>query len=227
MVPCHCEFGLLCIYIYKKKWISILSRHHTLAHEHVCEPINWCLCECMCAQKKEKGMREGITCPNRNGLTKIQHWLEFLIASQPRWMSDAAVCVNSCLPKKIGKNKLWEGWKVEWIACSLWDNFTTLTKCMLDKESHLLWHFPGSLLRCFFYAVWVEQKQHVALKRTGVDDVFDFVNVWAIYNCGGTRGSERPDGAICMYFLQNSFKCCCFARALPQPEALWLTAPHL
>lgn len=62
--------------------------------------------------------------------------LIFLIASRLQWMADAAVCANSCLPKKIGQNRLWEGGKnnAGWIICSLWGilQFHNFEKCMQD-----------------------------------------------------------------------------------------------
>ena len=104
----------------EKKWISIPSHHHSpdgAGHERVC--VCLCVCVCVCACLRENwcvcvwggGMREGITCRNRNGSTETQHWLDFLIASRLRRMADAAVCANSCSPKKNGPNKLWQAGK--------------------------------------------------------------------------------------------------------------------
>lgn len=98
----------------KKKWISIPSHHHSPdgpGHEHVC--VSVCAWEKTgaCACVWGGGMREGITCRNRNGSTETQHWLDFLIASRLRRMADAAVCANSCSPKKNGPNKLWQAAK--------------------------------------------------------------------------------------------------------------------
>lgn len=87
----------------KKKWISIPSHHHT---------TDGAVCDRTCACDKgavERGLRV-----KKTEMDQLKHnigFVCFVIASPPRWMASAAVRANSCSPKMIGKNKLWEGGK--------------------------------------------------------------------------------------------------------------------
>lgn len=86
----------------KKKWISIPSHHHTpdgAVHERACARGEGAT---------ERGLRV------ETEMDQLKHNIGlvcFVIASPPRWMAGAAVQANSCSPKMIGKNKLWEGGK--------------------------------------------------------------------------------------------------------------------
>lgn len=147
---------------------------------------------CMCARVKEGGgMRGGITCRNRSGSTKTQHWLDFLIASQPRWMADAAVCANSCLYlRRSERTNRGEGGRTMWdeshAACEIFCNFTTLKNACWIKN-HFYWKVTsaprhisqGASIDAFSMLSGQDRNSvvHYCIKKTKADNVFDFVNV--------------------------------------------------
>lgn len=196
---------------------------------------------CMCVRVKEGGgMREGITCRNRSGSTKTQHWLDFLIASQPR-----CSCLREQLliPKKIGKNKLGEGGRTMWdeshAACEIFCNFTTLKNACWIKN-HFYWKVTsalrhisqGACIDAFSMLSGQDRNSvvHYCIKKTKADNVFDFVNVGylqftTVEEPGGLKDlMEQSAWISCRTILSTVVL---LARSLPQPEALWLTAPHL
>ncbi len=162
-VPCHCNLGRLSLEKKKSE-----SRHHLALDDDVCERVCVCVCVCVwvraswrvCVEERGEAWERGLHVEIEKDQLKHNIGLIFLIAFRLRRAADAAVCANSCLPKKIGQNKLWEGGKnnAGWIIRSLWGilQFHNFEKCTRDYESfignsHLLQGaFPRELAKMHF-----------------------------------------------------------------------------
>lgn len=212
---------------------------------------------CACVYVKERGgMREGIICRNSNGSTETQHWLDFLIASLLRWMADAAVCANSCLPKKTERTL---GGRREnnagWIIFSLWGilqfhNFKKMhagLRITFIGNSHLFQGaFPREPAKMHFLCclgrtetVWCITAES-KLKQTMFFCFFLLSallmwNFWVyklqfttVGEPGGLKDlMEQSVWISCRIFVRLELSTVVLLSLPPQPEALWLTTPRL